>query len=322
MNDGKGLFLRLYHKALTCLWNPWFVLFPFLERIPFPYRLEAKEAAITLRGLIIDMLHEMRAKIDAGEHTTDDNKSDVLSLMIKSTRSEDTGKSILTDAELVNNSLIFFAAGHDTSSNTMSFIFYFLATHPEVQEKIREELCEVLCINRETLGLQEEVTPSQAQVRQFVYLTAVIHESMRLAPTTPEVPRIMGRDWDIGNGVVIPKGTKVLLQYYASMNDPKQWKDPQEFNPERFIKRSLVDGIATSEIDKERIKKLTVFGGGPRLCIGATFALVMQKVMLAVMLQKFRLSLPADSIHKNGLITNKVGLCAPADLDVICTPLQ
>uniref|UniRef100_A0AAZ3PD29 unspecific monooxygenase n=1 Tax=Oncorhynchus tshawytscha TaxID=74940 RepID=A0AAZ3PD29_ONCTS len=210
--------------------------------------------------------------------TTHRHKSrvDFLQMMIDSQKGSDTktgGEQTkgLTDHEILSQAVIFIFGGYETSSTTMSFLAYNLATNPHTMTKLQEEI--------------DTVFPNKAPIQyealmQMDYLDCVLNESLRLYPIAPRLERVAKKTVEI-NGIVIPKDCVVLVPTWTLHRDPEIWSDPEEFKPERFSKEN-----------KESIDPNTYmpFGAGPRNCIGMRFALIMIKLAMVEILQSFTFS--------------------------------
>uniref|UniRef100_A0A2K6KKT2 unspecific monooxygenase n=1 Tax=Rhinopithecus bieti TaxID=61621 RepID=A0A2K6KKT2_RHIBE len=197
------------------------------------------------------------------------HRVDFFQQMIDSQNSKETkSHKALSDLELVAQSIIIIFAAYDTTSTTLPFIMYELATHPDVQQKLQEEI--------------DAVLPNKAPVTydalvQMEYLDIVVNETLRLFPVVSRVTRVCKKDIEI-NGVFIPKGLAVMVPIYALHHDPKYWTEPEKFCPERFSKKNK------DSIDPYRY---IPFGAGPRNCIGMRFALTNIKLAVIKALQNF-----------------------------------
>ncbi|KAI0243950.1 hypothetical protein L0F63_005226 [Massospora cicadina] len=252
----------------------------------------AARAVAEFRCLVSKVLHQKREEIKDGSH-----KDDLLSRLLLAEG------AVLGDREIINNAVVMFAAGHDTSANTLSFTLYHLSTNPGVQERAREEVAAVL---------GSTTTPTQEQLSRLVYLDAVIMESMRLTPTLPQLRRELKRSLQLPDGTSLPRGTLVLLQTYSAMNHPKHWERPNEFNPARFL--TFSEATSTWHPNFNARSRFFGFGGGSRACIGQNMAILEQRVALSAILRNYRIQLPPDSPHKVRLITNQDPVCRPVDL--------
>uniref|UniRef100_A0A673ZWB2 unspecific monooxygenase n=1 Tax=Salmo trutta TaxID=8032 RepID=A0A673ZWB2_SALTR len=175
------------------------------------------------------------------------------------------------NSTILSQAMLFIFAGYETSSSTMSFLAYNLATNPHVMTKLQEEI--------------DTVFPNKAPIQyealvQMDYLDCVLNESLRLYPISPRLERVAKKTVEI-NGIVIPKDCVVLVPTWTLHRDPEIWSDPEEFKPERFSKEN-----------KESIDPNTYmpFGAGPRNCIGMRFALIMIKLAMVEILQSFTFS--------------------------------
>jgi cytochrome P450 len=179
-------------------------------------------------------------------------------------------KKGLTHDEIIAQGLMFFLAGYETTANVLALFGYNLATYPECQEKLHQEIVEV------AKG-QEKLTHDLVQ--EMPYLDRCLSETLRMYPSGPRTDRIASEDTTI-NGLFIPKGMTVGVPIYAIQNDPSVWPEPEKFNPDRFLpaaKEGRDPGIYMP------------FGIGPRNCVGMRLALMEMKMAMARILQKFKL---------------------------------
>ncbi|XP_077880864.1 cytochrome P450 3A4 isoform X3 [Ictidomys tridecemlineatus] len=197
------------------------------------------------------------------------HRIDFLQLMIDSQNSQDKEPyQGLSDLEIAAQSIIFILAGYHTTSTTLSFIMYLLATHPDVQKKLQQEV--------------DETLPNKAPVTYDVlfemkYLDMVVNETLRLYPVVERIVRVCKKDVEL-NGVFIPKGTIVAIPIYSLHQNSMYWPEAEKFYPERFSKKN-----------KDSINPYVYmpFGNGPRTCIGMRFALMNMKLALIRLLQNF-----------------------------------
>ena len=224
-------------------------------------------------------------------------RKDLLELMM--TANDETtveGVSRLTDDEVVAQSLVFLLAGHETTSNTLSFALYHLAVNPDVQDKLRSEIKEAVETNARKKSLYEIA-------HNIEYLDCVIKEAQRLNPSAPFTNRECVEDYDL-NGINITKGTEVQIPIYALHHDPDVWEDPEKFDPERFR------GPAK---DTQHAFQFLPFGAGPRNCIGMRFALMEIKVALVKILIKYKFVRSPETqvpliVHPGGTLTPRDGV--------------
>ncbi|XP_070086708.1 cytochrome p450 3A93 isoform X1 [Equus caballus] len=240
------------------------VLFPFLQPIFEVLNISLfPKSAIDFFTKSVKRMKESRLK-DKDKH-----RVDFLQLMINSQNSKelDTHKG-LSDLELVAQSIVFIFAGYETTSTSLSFLLYLLATHPDVQQKLQEEIDAIF---------PNKAPPTYDALVQMDYLDMVLNESLRLFPVAVRLERVCKKDAEI-NGVFIPKGTVVMVPTFSLHRASEFWPEPEEFRPERFSKKN-----------KDNINPCIYmpFGNGPRNCIGMRFAMVNMKLALVRVLQNF-----------------------------------
>uniref|UniRef100_A0A8D1DGX1 Cytochrome P450 3A n=1 Tax=Sus scrofa TaxID=9823 RepID=A0A8D1DGX1_PIG len=239
-------------------------LFPFLRPIfellsfsVFP------KTAVNFFTKSVKKMKESRLKDE------DVRRLDLLQLMINSQNyKEMDARKALSDPEMVAQGIIFIFAGYEPTTDSLSFLFYKLATHPDVQRKLQEEI---------DATFPNKAPPTYESLEQMEYLDMVLNESLRLFPLTARLERVCKKDVEI-HGVFIPQGTVVMVPIYTIHQDPGHWPEPEEFHPERFSKKN-----------RDSINPYThmPFGTGPRNCIGMRFALMNMKLAAVKVLQNF-----------------------------------
>ncbi|MBY5934475.1 cytochrome P450 [Tateyamaria omphalii] len=172
----------------------------------------------------------------------------------------------MTTAELRDNLLTFIVAGHETTALTLAWSMYLLAFDPEVQDRAREEAQSVLQ-GRAAMGEDVAALP---------FIRAIIDEALRLYPPAGMVSRTAMAD-DVLCGREIRKGDTCIIPIYALHRSKLLWDNPDAFDPDRFADRKSVDRYAYMP-----------FGDGPRICIGASFALQEAVIILATLISRFR----------------------------------
>ncbi|XP_057604859.1 cytochrome P450 3A12-like isoform X2 [Hippopotamus amphibius kiboko] len=241
-----------------------FVLFPFLGPVFEALNISLfPKSSVNFFTKSVKRMKESRLK-DKQMH-----RVDFLQLMINSQNSKEVDThNALSDLELVAQGIIFIFAGYETTSSSLSFLIYELATHPDVQQKLQEEI---------DATFPNKAPPTYDGLAQMDYLDMVLNESLRLFPIIGRLERVCKRDVDI-HGVFIPKGTVMMVPVFAIHRDPELWPEPEEFRPERFSKKN-----------KDSINPYTYlpFGTGPRNCIGMRFAIMNMKLALVKVLQNF-----------------------------------
>jgi cytochrome P450 len=231
---------------------------------PTPSNRRFKEAARTLNELVLALVRERRR--EGRDH------GDLLS-MLMSARDEETGAS-MTDDQLRSEVLTFLMAGHETTATALTWTWYLLATHPTIQQRVRDEVERVL----------GDRSPTPADLSQLDTTRMVLEESMRLYPPVWAVPRQVVADDEIG-GFRVPAGSTVLLCQFLTHRHPEFWEKPEEFHPDRFApERSAVRPKGA----------YFPFLGGAHQCIGNEFAMLEMRLIVALVLQKFDLELHPD----------------------------
>jgi cytochrome P450 len=192
--------------------------------------------------------------------------ADMLS-MLMSARDEDG--SALDEDDLIGHTGVIFAAGHETSTNALAWTLLLLAQHPDVMRDLGDELDAVL----------RGAPPTVDDLAGMPLLDAVVKESLRLLPPVPLHPRIVAEDSELG-GYQLPAGSEILLSIFHMHHDPDIFAEPRAFRPRRW------------ETAKPSVYEYNPFSAGPRMCIGASFATMEIKIVLATLLQRFRMDLP------------------------------
>jgi cytochrome P450 len=208
--------------------------------------------------------------------------SDLISLLIAAVDA-DTGER-MTDQQLRDEVITLFLAGHETTANALSWTWYLLSKYPEIERKLYAELKQVLCGR----------VPELADLPNLKYTRMLVDESIRLYPPAWLISRTARED-DIVDGVTIPAGSVAFLSPYVTHRHPDLWENPEGFDPERFNRQK-----SESRPDFAYFP----FGGGPRLCIGNNFALMEAQLVMATLVQHFRVELvPGHPIEFQPSIT-------------------
>lgn len=208
--------------------------------------------------------------------------NDLLNMLLE-TRYEDTGESMSVE-QLIDEIKVLFIAGHETTANALTFTLHLLGSNPEVQERIFEEICQ---IESQTENVIE-------QLQKMTYLNSVLNESMRLYPPAWITDRQNLEDDSFGQ-FKIKKDTLIGISFYELHRNPKYWKNPDEFIPERFL----------GEQKKESMQYFYPFGAGPRMCIGTGFAIYEMCLTISQIVKKYVIKSNDSVILFNPLITLK-----------------
>lgn len=230
--------------------------------VPTPGNLRLKRAVRRLDRVVYGLIEQRRAKGDGDD--------DLLGMLLRA-RDEGSG---MTDRQLRDELMTLFLAGHETTAIALTWAFYLLAQHPEAEATLHAELASVLRGGR----------PTADDAARLVYTEHVIWETLRLYPPVIALGRQALRDCEIG-GVPIRKGSILLLSQWVLHRDPRYFTDPERFDPGRWA-----DGLAA------RLPRFAYFpfGGGPRSCIGASFAMLEAVLVLATIAHRYRLRIAPE----------------------------
>jgi cytochrome P450 len=192
-------------------------------------------------------------------------------------RDADTGLK-LTNEEVRDEVVIIFLAGHETTALAMTFVWYLLSQHPDVEARLHREIDSVL----------EGRLPTYDDLDKLPYVRMVIEESMRLYPPAPGLSNRVPLADDVICGRRVAKGTPVIVLPWVLHRHRLLWNDPDRFDPERFA--------PDREHGRHRFAYMP-FGGGPRVCIGASLAMTEASLILATVAQRYRMRLvPGQAI--------------------------
>ncbi|GMH11915.1 hypothetical protein Nepgr_013756 [Nepenthes gracilis] len=212
-------------------------------------------------------------------HDTKTERSDLLTVFMR--LRDESGKAY-SDEFLRDICVNFILAGRDTSSVALSWFFWLLDKHPEVEDKIVAEICRIIR-ERGDCGakISGDVIFRAEEVKKMEYLQAAISEALRLYPSVPVDHKEVVEDDVFPDGTILKKGTKVVYAIYAMGRTEGIWgKDCREYKPERWLR----DGRFMSE----SAYKFTAFNGGPRLCLGKDFAYYQMKFAAAAIVYRYR----------------------------------
>ena len=205
---------------------------------------------------------------------------DLLQTLMDARYSDGKGMS---DELILSESMQLLVAGHETSSNALSWLFYLLSSRPDCLERVRREFDSVL----------GDAPITYADVPKFEFTTRVIMEALRLYPPFWMVDRMAVADDRVGD-VTIPRGSMVIVYVYGAHHAPRYWQNPENFDTERF----------TKENDKLRTPfTFLPFGAGPRGCIGGNYAMLQILMILGDLLRKYDFQLaPGQTIEARPMV--------------------
>lgn len=233
------------------------------NRLPTATHRSFNREAAEIDAIVYRLIAERR------ESGTD--QGDLLSMLLQA---HDEDGSQMSDKQLRDEVMTLFLAGHETTALTLSWAWYLLAKDPATERAFHAELDAVL----------GDRLPTMADLPQLKYCEMIAKESMRLYPPAFGLGREAITECEIG-GFRMPKGTQVFMFQWVTHRDARYFSEPNEFRPERW----------TEEFSNSLPKYAYFpFGGGPRFCIGNSFAMMEIILVLATIGQKFRLKLVPD----------------------------
>jgi cytochrome P450 len=265
--DEEGTrFAHLFETVLNLLFNPPTFLLPY-DLPGFPYH-SLRVQGTKLEHQLKDLIRRRREKGLDG--------TDTLSMFLQA---HDEDGSMMTDNEIVGETVAVFRGGSKTSASALTWILFLLTQHPDIYSHLTDELT----------GTLRGVAPTLEQLNQLPLLEGIIKESMRLIPPVLWGVRYGVDDFEVG-GYQHEKGSSVLYSSYVTHHMPELYADPQRFNPYRW------------ETIKPSAYEYFPFNAGPRRCLGAEFAMMEMKITLAVLLQKYHFTLiPNQRIDRVGM---------------------
>lgn len=235
--------------------------------MPLPAEIRARRALKALNELIDGHIRRAQA-------TTESDGDDLLTMLRSAEDLERRGEK-LSAQELHDQTMVMFQAGHETSATALTWWCGLIARHPEVAERIHAEVDATL----------RGSDPTPESLQQLPWLQASLKEALRLYPPAAILfTRRAQRDIKVGPWT-LPKGHLMAFTPFVIQRDPRWFASPDEFRPERFLP-------GAPEIHK---RAWMPFGTGPRVCIGQHFAMLEMGVIAAMLMQRFRMSWPADT---------------------------
>ena len=228
------------------------------ERWWYPGKRKMMRAAREGRAVVQRLLDKRRASGIEGD--------DLVARMLQA-RNPDTGAP-MSDEALIDNLATFLLAGHETTAKALTWTLYLLARAPEWQDLARNEVLSV--------AGRRAVTADD--IAKLPITQRVLKESMRLYPPVPAMTRVNAEATELG-GIVLPQPCLIVIPVFAVHRHTATWDDPGKFDPDRFLPER--------EAKMQRTQFMP-FGAGPRVCIGASFALVEATAVVATLLQSAR----------------------------------
>jgi cytochrome P450 len=220
------------------------------------------QKSLNIRSAVKDIIEQRRSGRESHH--------DLLDMLMNSVY--DDSMEGMTETQLIDEILVLLFAGHETTANSLSWLLYLIAGHPEVAKKLKSVIAEI---------------PISESPRN-AYINAVISEGMRLYPAAWMTERVALND-DCFGTYFIPKGTIIIPFFYGLHRNKKYWNDESEFHPERFI--------AEDPTKNKKLKNFFPFGAGPRMCIGNNFAVAEMAFVLYLFMGSYDIS-RTDAVPK------------------------
>ncbi|HUG60674.1 MAG TPA: cytochrome P450 [Methylomirabilota bacterium] len=230
----------------------------------------ARPAIEFFESEVVRIIAARQAALAAGD--IDRTRPDLLTALLEA-RDPETGVS-LSEAEVGANIVTFIGAGHETTANVLTWSLYLLSQTPAIRD----------AVEREADAAAGDVVAAALEGDGLAMTRAVVEEAMRLYPPVASLSRLALED-DRAGGVEIPKGALVIVSPYVLHRHKRLWEAPERFVPERFL------GPARARIDRYAYLP---FGAGPRVCVGAQFAMVEAVIVLAVLMRSLRFEYAGD----------------------------
>jgi cytochrome P450 len=291
------------------------VLMPFgelIEKIPIlPINKDFRSAKNTLDSIVYRMIKEHRENrrikknlYDDKNHDDDANNKNVnsqydhdLLYTLMEAQDQEAGIEQMSDIQLRDEVMTIFLAGHETTANALTWTFYLLSQHPDVERRLYEELCSVLGrdnnnndgddgVNQSKDRIANPRLPTIPDISKLEYTEKVLRESMRLYPPAWTLGRQALTDYVIDK-YVIPSGSIVLMSQYVMHHNPQYFPNPEAFDPDRWTKEF-----------KSVLPRFSYFpfGGGIRGCVGEPFAWIEGILVIATIYRKWKMH--HDPEHK------------------------
>jgi cytochrome P450 len=243
------------------------VLLP--DWLPTPSKARTKKALSALHHMIEQLLDAPRPE----------RGLDLLSSLARS----DGDEQAMSRAQLKDELLTLFIAGHETTAHALSWTWHLLSCHPEVEERVYQEVTRV--IGSEPVSIR--------QLERLTYTEQVLSEALRLYPPAYVIPRVARVDTRIGR-YAVRRDAQVLIWIYHVHHDARWFPEPERFDPERFspAKRRAIEPGA-----------YLPFGSGTRTCIGKQFAIIEAMLILACTVRRFRLEKLRPSVARDMALT-------------------
>lgn len=258
------------HLALSMLFGP------LIKYVPFTPSWKCTQTKAEIEKYMYQFIEKIQ-RTDDGE-----TPQNLVKAMLKNGQ--------VSPREIVDEATTFLFAGFDTTSTTLAFALWYLATHPDTMQWLQEEVDQVFGSTEAARAFKPEDLPLLKRTR------AVINETLRLRPPANSISRTCDRDVKVGS-YVVPAGSCIELRIFMTQRDPKYWKEPNAFIPQRWMEENA----------ERHPFSFVPFSAGSRNCIGKNFA--MQEAMIALSMLMSRFTVEMDEAR--GCEIKAAGVNAP-----------
>jgi cytochrome P450 len=236
------------------------------QRLPYPRRGVRRDAERDMRASVGNLVRERRRQTAT--------RVDLMTRLLAA-RDPESGQS-MSDERMVDNLLAFLLAGHETTAKSLAWMLYLVARSPAWESRLLEEITAVAgCAPVEA-----------AHVERLTATAMFIKEAMRLYPPISSLVRVATKDVDLA-GTAVRAGSLIVIPIFAIHRHRLLWDDPHRFDPQRFA----------PEAEARLVRyQYMPFGAGPRICIGASFAMLEATIMLATFVRAARFEVPAGHV--------------------------
>lgn len=276
--EGKNIFKMINKLGVLLMRNTFKIRIPIIGKI---FRtsddFESSNLELGIKDSIIKIIKKREEKRMSGEIENFGN--DFLGSLIKVYHDTDTSKNITLE-DVIDECKTFYIAGQETTATLLAWTVFLLALHTDWQDEARKEV----------FGLIGQQNPNADAVARFRIMSMILNESLRLYAPVTSLNRYVKREVRLGK-LVLPANMEILIPILALHHNPDIWgEDAHIFNPKRFSEG--VSGATNSNTSA-----YLPFGSGPRICVGMNFAFAEAKIVLSMILQRFKFTLSPNYVH-------------------------
>jgi cytochrome P450 len=272
IESDEDVIQRHLDKILPAIFRDLISPFPWLNRLPTPRNLALAGHLRALHKAVDGFIAGARARLDK-DPVLREHPTNLIEAMVAA---RDKEGSELDDQDVAGNVLTMLLAGEDTTANTLAWMIYLLARHPDAYARARDEVrALVVPAQAGTQGF----LPTAEQLNQLPYVEACMNETMRVKPVAPLIVKEAARD-SVVAGIRVPKGALLFLLMRPPATDDRHFRNGAAFDPSRWL--DMPAGVQSST------KRVAMpFGAGPRLCPGRYLAMQEMKMVMAMLLANF-----------------------------------